>query len=107
MKNFNASIQDCTSALELDETYLKAALRRAQSYMDLDMFDKAIRDYELAYRLDSENPEVIKLLRQAKYELTKPKQKDYYKILGLSKDASDDSIKKAYRQRARVHHPGK
>ena len=107
MKNFNASIEDCTSALELDETYLKAVLRRAQSYMDLDMFDKAIRDYELAYKLDSGNPEVIKLLRQAKYELTKPMQKDYYKILGLSKDASDDSIKKAYRQRARVHHPGK
>ena len=107
LKNFNASIQDCTSALELDDTYLKAVLRRAQSYMDLDMFDKAVRDYESAYKLDCGNPEVIKLLRQAKYELTKPKQKDYYKILGLSKDASDDSIKKAYRQRARVHHPGK
>ena len=71
------------------------------------MFDNAIKDYELAYKLDCGNPEVIKLLRQAKYELTKPTQKDYYKILGVSKDAGDDSIKKAYRQRARVHHPGK
>ena len=75
--------------------------------MDLEMFDEAIRDYELAYKLDCGNQQVIKLLRQAKYELTKPKQKDYYKILGLSKDAGDDSIKKAYRQRARVHHPGR
>ena len=75
--------------------------------MDLEMFDEAIRDYELAYKLDCGNQEVIKLLRQAKYELTKPTQKDYYKILGVSKDAGDDSIKKAYRQRARVHHPGK
>ena len=71
------------------------------------MFDEAIRDYELAYKLDCGNQQVIKLLRQAKYELTKPTQKDYYKILGVSKDAGDDSIKKAYRQRARVHHPGK
>lgn len=30
---------------------------------------------------------------------------DYYKILGLKKDASQDDIKKAYRKLARQHHP--
>ncbi|AHF16971.1 DnaJ C-terminal domain-containing protein [Niabella soli] len=30
---------------------------------------------------------------------------DYYKILGLNKDASTDDIKKAYRKLARKHHP--
>src|SRR5215207_8127706 len=30
---------------------------------------------------------------------------DYYKILGLDKNASDDDIKKAYRKLARKHHP--
>src|SRR5215218_6487838 len=30
---------------------------------------------------------------------------DYYKILGLNKDASDDDIKKAYRKLARKYHP--
>lgn len=30
---------------------------------------------------------------------------DYYKILGISKTASDDDIKKAYRKLARKHHP--
>ena len=30
---------------------------------------------------------------------------DYYKILDLKKDASNDDIKKAYRKLARKHHP--
>ena len=33
--------------------------------------------------------------------------KDYYKILGINKDASEEEIKKAFRKLAHVHHPDK
>lgn len=49
--------------------------------------------------------EIKNALKDAKLQLKKSKRKDYYKVLGILKNASDDEIKKAYRKRALVHHP--
>jgi DnaJ family protein C protein 7 len=100
----NEAVADCSSALNLDENYLKALLRRAKCYMELGDFDEAVRDYEKALKMDNSR-ENKRLLQEAKLALKKSKRKDYYKILGVDKNASTDEVKKAYRKRALVHHP--
>lgn len=107
LEKFEDSVSDCDKAVKLDENYQKAILRRAKSYLELEKYEESVRDYEKLYRLDRSNHEYRSGLQNAKLELKKSKRKDYYKILGVNKNANEDEIKKAYRKRALVHHPGK
>jgi len=100
----NESISECTEALKLDENYLKALLRRATCFMELQNYEEAVRDYEKACKIDKSRDN-RRLLHEAKEALRRSKRKDYYKILGIGKNASSDDIKKAYKKRALIHHP--
>ena len=62
--------------------------------------------YNFLTRTERGNHEYRQLLQHAKLELKKSKRKDYYKILGVERGATEDEIKRAYRKRALVHHPG-
>merc|ERR1719410_1593296 len=105
LKKFAESVSDCDEALKLDEGYLKALVRRGRSYMELEKYDEAVRDFEQINKMERGNQEYRQLLSNAKLELKKSKRKDYYKILGVDRSANDEEIKKAYRKRALVHHP--
>ncbi|CAL1529044.1 unnamed protein product [Lymnaea stagnalis] len=104
LNKLDDAIQDCSKAIELDDTYLKAYMRRAKCYTDTELYEEAVRDYEQIYKM-AKTRENKQLLQNAKLELKKSKRKDYYKILGVHKTASEDEIKKAYKKRALIHHP--
>ncbi|KAL9927236.1 tetratricopeptide repeat protein 2 isoform 2-T2 [Glossina fuscipes fuscipes] len=102
--NTRDAIVDCTNVLDINAQYLKALLLRARCHNDIEKYEESVSDYEAALQLQK-TPEIKKLLRDAKFALKKSKRKDYYKILGIPRNASDDEIKKAYRKKALVHHP--
>lgn len=43
---------------------------------------------------------------QAKVALKRAKRKDFYRILGVQQDATEEEIRKQYRKKALLYHPG-
>jgi len=104
---FKDAAEDCSKTIESDPSNSKAILRRAQCYMSLENYEEAVRDYDKLHQKDPENSSYANDLRKAKLELKKAKRKDYYKILGISKDAGEGDIKSAYKKSALRWHPDK
>jgi DnaJ homolog subfamily C member 7 len=67
----------------------------------MENFEESVKDYEAALKLDK-SMETKNALKDAKLQLKKSKRKDYYKILGVNKSATEDEIKKAYRKRGKT-----
>ena len=107
LKDYKAAISDCTRALKLDPTYLKARKTKAKALGESGNWDDALREYKDIAESNPSEPGMAKEIRNAELELKKSKRKDYYKILSIEKDASENDIKKAYRKLAIVHHPDK
>ncbi|KAF2503235.1 TPR-like protein [Lophium mytilinum] len=107
LKNYTGAIADCTRALELDPTYTKARKTKAKALGESGNWEEAVRDLKAIYEANPQEPGMAKEIRNAELELKKSKRKDYYKILGIEKDATETEIKKAYRKLAIVHHPDK
>jgi DnaJ family protein C protein 7 len=107
LKQWPAAIEDCDKAIKFDPSYTKAQKTRAKALGEGGDWDEAVRAYKSIAESNPEEPGIAKEIRNAELELKKSKRKDYYKVLGIEKDSTEQQIKKAYRKLAIVHHPDK
>jgi DnaJ family protein C protein 7 len=107
LKEYDSAVQDSTEALRLDPGYVKAMKLRAKAHGGADNWEEAVRDYKSVAENNPGEKGIAEEIRRAEFELKKSQRKDYYKILGVGKDATDTEIKKAYRKLAIQYHPDK
>jgi len=107
LKDYTGAIEDCERAIALDPSYTKAKKTKATALGQSGNWEAAVRELKELQEQDPSDSGIAKEVRNAELELKKSKRKDYYKILGVEKDADENQIKKAYRKAAIIHHPDK
>ncbi len=75
--------------------------------MEQEDYESAVRSLTAAKENHPGSQQVNQLLQNAQIELKRSKTKDYYKVLGLTRDADELQIKSAYRKMVKIHHPDK
>ncbi|EGE86291.1 DnaJ like subfamily C member 3 [Blastomyces dermatitidis ATCC 18188] len=97
----------CTEALKLIPNSLHGLLSKAEAQIDTDDFEAAIQTLKFAREHHDNSQDIQSLYQKAHTLLKRSKQKDYYKVLGVDRDADDRTIKRAYRKMTKQFHPDK
>lgn len=103
--NIGAAIEECNQILEFDESDVDTLIERAETYLIDEEYDLSIADYEKALEWDSSNEAAKTGKEQAKRAKELVGKRDYYKILGVRRNANKREITKAYRKMAQKWHP--
>ncbi|KAF9364565.1 hypothetical protein BGX34_001176 [Mortierella sp. NVP85] len=105
-KDASNALKWCTSTLSLDESNVDGLVGKGMANMLNEDYEAAIRDFTKAQEMaGGNNQQIHEKLNKAQRLLKQSQQKDYYKILGVSRSATDREIKKAFRKQAKLWHP--
>lgn len=113
LERYEGALADTEASLTLCSTSFKALRTRARINLHLEKLDAAVADFKAAIEqagvegADADARTLRVDLKKAEAALKRSKTKDYYKILGLSRDCIEADIKKAYRRESLKHHPDK
>ncbi|CAL1702018.1 unnamed protein product [Somion occarium] len=102
--------QYCIELLNMQgmENDMDGLVGRAEAALKKEEWDDAVRMLEKAFESSGRsNRDIHQRLQRAQKLLKQSRQKDYYKVLDVSRDADAKTIKKAFRKAAMKAHPDK
>nr|XP_019945309.1 PREDICTED: dnaJ homolog subfamily C member 3 [Paralichthys olivaceus] len=99
------AISVCREVLESDPENVNVLKDRAEAYIQEEQYEEAISDYETAAKHSENDRQIKEGLDKAQRLLKQSQRRDYYKILGVKRNAQKKEIIKAYRKLAQQWHP--
>lgn len=83
LKQYSRARENCTSALQIDSSNIKALFRRGQANYSLKEFEKSIADFQTVLEKDPSNVDAKKHLKMVKdaEQAQKEKEKKMYQSM--------------------------
>jgi len=106
-RKFSDAVVTCNRILQKDSSSFEALLLRGEAYLMEDKFQEARNDFNAARQANPNDRRPMEALHRLERKEKMALRKDYYKIMGVPRDAEASQIKKAYRKLALVNHPDK
>ena len=107
MNNKRKAASYCEENLKMNPNSLPALLFKARKQIDAEEYEPAMHTLNHAKEHHPSSQQIGSLLQKAHTLLKRSKSKDYYKVLGVDNEADDRTIKRAYRNLIKKHHPDK
>lgn len=103
------AIEEANKLVSVEET-VTALYVLGDAETEADKFDEALRTFRRALEIaasDEDKESAQKKVKEAEVALKQSKEKNYYKILGIPRNADKKQVKKAYKEMALKWHPDK
>jgi len=98
----------CEQTLEMDPKDESGLTGRGDVALAKEEWEAAVKAFEEAFEAGGQSSNDVRTrLDKARRLLKQSRKKDYYKVLGVARDADAKTIKRAYRKAAMTAHPDK
>jgi len=99
------AIKACSEALRIHSEDVNVLCDRADAYINNENYEEALHDFQRASQIDENSSRAKEGSQRVQKLLKQSKKRDYYKILGVPRNANKREITKAYRKLAMQWHP--
>ncbi|KAJ8767759.1 hypothetical protein K2173_020699 [Erythroxylum novogranatense] len=89
---YEDTIRDCTKALELNPSYMKALLRRGEAHEKLEHFEEAINDMKKILELEPSNDQANKSIRRLEPLAAEKREKMKEEMIGKLKEMGNSIL---------------